>query len=105
MFFIVETVLNCLPGLNSILAFISLKNSHKDEGIELAKELIKLSFKLSATKGTAEYIKKHGMKCKIINKVSSGSPHIVDILNSKKIALVINTGGGDSEHRLNVQLR
>ena len=40
------------------------------------------------------------MKCKTINKVSSGSPHIVDILNSKKIALVINTGGGNSEHRL-----
>ena len=41
------------------------------------------------------------MKCKIINKVSTGSPHIVDVLNSKKIALVINTGGGNSEHRLN----
>ena len=40
------------------------------------------------------------MKCRIINKVSSGSPHIVDILNSKKIALVINTGGGNTEHRL-----
>ena len=65
-----------------------------------AKELLKLKFILSATKGTAEYIRKHGMKCKIINKVSSGSPHIVDILNSKKIALVINTGGGNSEHRL-----
>ena len=35
-----------------------------------------------------------------INKVSSGSPHIVDVLNSKKISLVINTGGGNSEHRL-----
>ena len=40
------------------------------------------------------------MKCKIINKVSSGSPHIVDILDTKKIGLVINTGGGISEHRL-----
>ena len=39
------------------------------------------------------------MKCRIINKVSSGSPHIVDILDSKKISLVINTGGGNSEHR------
>ena len=28
-------------------------------------------------------------------------PHIVDILDSKKISLVINTGGGNSEHRLN----
>ena len=33
--------------------------------------------------------------------ISSGSPHIVDVLDSKKIALVINTGGGNTEHRLN----
>ncbi len=90
---------NSLP--KNGLAFISLKNSHKDEGIGLARDLIKLNFKLSATKGTAEYIRKHGMKCKIINKVSSGTPHIVDILDSKRIALVINTGGGNSEHRIN----
>ena len=57
------------------------------KGIDLSKKLLKLNFTLCATKGTAEYIKKHGMKCKIINKVSSGSPHIVDVLNSKKIAL------------------
>ena len=82
------------------LAFISLKNSHKDEGINLAKELTKLKFKLSATKGTAEYIRKFGMKCKIINKVSSGSPHIVDVLDAKKISLVINTGGGNRAFRI-----
>jgi len=90
---------NSLPRQG--LAFISLKDSHKEEGVKLAKELLKLSFKLCATKGTAEYIRKNGIKCRIINKVSSGSPHIVDILDSKKIALVINTGGGNSEHRLN----
>ncbi len=82
------------------LAFISLKDAHKDEGIILAKQLIKLKFKLCATKGTAEYIRKFGMKCKKINKVSSGTPHIVDVLDAKKIALVINTGGGNSEHRV-----
>ena len=90
---------NSLP--TNGLAFLSLKDSHKDEGLGLAKELLKLKFQLCATKGTAEYIKKHGMSCKIINKVSSGSPHIVDVLDSKKIALVINTGGGNTEHRLN----
>ena len=89
---------NSLP--TNGLAFLSLKDSHKDEGLGLAKELLKLKFHLCATKGTAEYFKKHGMSCKIINKVSSGSPHIVDVLDSKKIALVINTGGGNTEHRL-----
>jgi len=90
---------NSLP--TNGLAFLSLKDSHKDEGLGLAKGLLKLKFRLCATKGTAEYIQKHGMSCKIINKVSSGSPHIVDVLDSKKIALVINTGGGNTEHRLN----
>ena len=67
---------NSLPKQG--LTFISLKNSHKDEGIDLAKALLKLKFTLCATRGTAEYIRKHGIKCKIINKVSSGTPQIVD---------------------------
>ena len=33
-------------------------------------------------------------KCKKINKVSQGSPHIVEKLNKKNIALVINTTEG-----------
>ena len=90
---------NSLPTKG--LAFISLKNSHKDEGVQLAKQLSKLNFKLCGTGGTADYINKHGISCKKINKVNQGSPHIVDILNAKKIALVINTGGGNSEKQLN----
>ena len=74
------------------LAFISLKDKHKKEGINLAKKLVELNFTLCGTAGTADIIKKNGIKCKKVNKVSGGSPHIVDILNSKKIALVINTG-------------
>ncbi len=90
---------NSLPTKG--LAFISLKNSHKYEGVNLAKQLKKLNFKLCGTGGTAKFINKHGIKCKKINKVNQGSPHIVDILNAKKIALVINTGGGNSEKQLN----
>jgi carbamoyl-phosphate synthase large subunit len=90
---------NSLPTKG--LAFISLKNSHKEEGVDLARQLLKLNFTLCGTGGTADFIIKHGMKCERINKVSGGSPHIVDVLNSKKIALVINTGGGNSEQKLN----
>ncbi len=89
---------NSLPTKG--LAFISLKNSHKEEGVELAKKLKKLNFYLCGTRGTAKYISKHGIKCRTINKVNQGSPHIVDVLNAKKIALVINTGGGNSETQL-----
>jgi len=90
---------NSLPTTG--LAFISLKNSHKNEGVKLAKQLSKLNFKLCGTGGTADYINKHGINCKKVNKVNQGSPHIVDVLNAKEIALVINTGGGNSEKQLN----
>ena len=83
---------NSLPKKG--LAFISLKDKHKNEGVDLAKKLVKLNFTLCGTPGTANIIKKNGIKCKTVNKVSAGSPHIVDILNAQKIALVINTGGG-----------
>ena len=89
---------NSLPTKG--LAFLSVKDSHKDEVIDLAKKLIKLNFNLCGTEGTTNAIRKNGMKCKKINKVSSGTPHIVDILNSKKISLVINTGGGKRKHRI-----
>jgi len=83
---------NSLPTKG--LAFISLKDKHKNEGVDLAKKLVKLNFILCGTSGTANIIKKNGIKCKKVNKVSEGSPHIIDILNSKKIALVINTSEG-----------
>jgi len=89
---------NSLPTKG--LAFISLKDKHKNEGVNLAKRLVELNFSLCGTPGTANIIKKNGIKCKKVNKVSEGSPHIVDILNAKKIALVINTGGGKRASRI-----
>ena len=62
--------------------------------------MVELNFTLCGTEGTANAIKKSGIKCKKVNKVSGGSPHIVDILNAKKIALVINTGGGKRAYRV-----
>ena len=87
---------NSLPTKG--LAFISLKDEHKKEGINLAKKLIKLNFTLCGTAGTAEIINKNGINCKKINKACGGSPNIIDTLNAKKISLVINTGGGKRSH-------
>ena len=92
---------NLFRSTNTNIKISNTKNSHKKEGVQLAKQLIKLNFKICGTRGTAEYISKHGIKCKKINKANQGSPNIVDVLNAKKIALVINTGGGNSESQLN----
>ena len=89
---------NSLP--KSGMAFLSVKDTHKQEIIGIAQRLNKLGFSLSGTKGTSDVIKQNGIKCKTINKLSSGSPNIVDVLNKDKISLVINTGGGNKKHRI-----
>ena len=89
---------NSLP--KSGMAFLSVKDTHKQEIIGIAQRLNKLGFSLSGTKGTSDVIKQNGIKCKTINKLSSGSPNIVDVLNTDKISLVINTGGGNKKHRI-----
>jgi len=44
-----------------------------------------------ATKGTAASITAAGVPCKVVNKVTEGRPHIVDMIKNEEIALVINT--------------
>ena len=75
-------------------AFISVKDKDKERILKNAKKLIKLGFSICATHGTTRFLKTNGVRCKKINKVSQGSPHIVDQLNKKNIALVINTTEG-----------
>ena len=94
---------NLLP--TSGLAFLSVKKGHRKEIIGFAKKLISLDFILCGTRGTAREIIKNGMKCKKINKVKQGSPHIVDVLNSKKIDLVVNTSDGLSSTKDSFSLR
>jgi len=76
------------------MAFVSVKDKDKEKILNNAKKLIKLGFSICATSGTAKYLMSNGIKCKKINKVNEGSPHIVEKLNKKTIALVINTTEG-----------
>ncbi len=75
-------------------AFISVKDKDKDKILNNAKKLVKFGFSLFATSGTARYLVANGVRCKKVNKVNQGSPHIVERLNEKNISLVINTTEG-----------
>ena len=63
-------------------------------GGNIAKKLVELGFDLLGTKGTSNFLKKNNIPINKINKISEGSPHIVDLLESNKINLVINTTEG-----------
>ncbi|MDR2853485.1 MAG: carbamoyl-phosphate synthase large subunit [Burkholderiaceae bacterium] len=72
-------------------AFISVKSSDKPRAVEVARALVKLGFELVATRGTAAAIVAAGVSCAVVNKVTEGRPHIVDMIKNNEIALVINT--------------
>ncbi len=71
--------------------FISVKNNDKARAVECARGLVALGFELVATKGTAAAITAAGLPCTVVNKVTEGRPHIVDMIKNNEIALVINT--------------
>ena len=72
-------------------AFISVNNQDKPNVVKVARELAALGFRLAATRGTAAYLRAHGLDVEIIFKINEGRPHIGDELLNRKIALVINT--------------
>jgi len=81
------------------VVFISVKDHDKEAVLDVASHYCDMDFKIMATRGTSEYLDKHGISNKMINKVSFGRPHVVDAIKNKEIQLVINTGsGGETRH-------
>ncbi|MEO7190709.1 MAG: carbamoyl-phosphate synthase large subunit [Vicinamibacterales bacterium] len=72
-------------------AFISVNNRDKAAVVPIARDLARLGFSLMATRGTAAYLRAHGLEASIIFKINEGRPHVGDELLNRRIALVINT--------------
>jgi len=72
-------------------AFISVKQNDKPRAVEIARGLHALGFELIATKGTAAAIAAAELPCQVVNKVTEGRPHIVDMIKNNEISLVVNT--------------
>jgi carbamoyl-phosphate synthase large subunit len=87
------------PLPKSGTVFISLADKDKNSGINPAKELVKLGFRILATDGTASFLNQHGVNAIVVRKNSQGTgpmgeKTIVELLNGGDIDLVINTPVG-----------
>ena len=71
--------------------FLSVKDSDKDKVAAIARDLHESGFHLLATRGTAAIISAAGIPVSLVNKVTEGRPHIVDMIKNNEIALIINT--------------
>ena len=85
--------------------FVSVKNADKHFVYEHVKNLKNHGFKISATKGTANFLKKKNIDCVSIKKVKEGKPNIVKFINEKKINLIFNTTEGSQAIKDSFTLR
>ncbi len=81
----------CLPEAGTVLMSIFSKDS---EAVDIARHFVDLGFKIKATRGTHDFLKKHGIETEVIYKQQEGRPNIVDGIMNGEIQLVINTPSG-----------
>jgi carbamoyl-phosphate synthase large subunit len=72
-------------------AYISVNNHDKPAVVQIARDLQGLGFSLMASRGTANYLRAHGIDAEIVFKVNEGRPHVGDEIVNHRIQLVINT--------------
>ena len=75
-------------------AFISVKDQDKVYAAEAARELQQIGFNITATSGTANYLRNHDIKVVTIKKVLEGQPHIVDAIKNGDVQIIFNTTEG-----------
>ena len=82
-----------LPASGNV--FLSIKNEDKGAMfLEAVSCLLEMGFTLTATRGTAAFLAKSGIKSVLVNKVYEGRPNIVDQIKDGDITLIFNTTAG-----------
>ena len=96
------------PNLGAQKAvLISLSDQVKPMLLPYLNLLTTMGYDIFATAGTAHFIKKQGLPCQVVSKISEGhieAPSMIDLIQSKKISIVFNTphgvGQSDSDGKL-----
>ena len=70
---------------------VTLADEDKEEALPLVKRFYDMGFNIEATIGTAEFLKKHGIKTRILRKLSEGSTEILDAIRAGYVSYVMNT--------------
>jgi len=71
--------------------FVSLRKVDREHLVELGERLSSQGFEIVATRTNQEILQNAGLECTMVNKVSEGSPHIVDLVKNDEISLIISS--------------
>ena len=87
--------------------FVTISDADKAEALPLIHRFYALGFNIEATRGTAEFLKEHGIRTRVRRKLSEGSEEILDSLRQGHVNYVINTRtpGSDSHETDGAMIR
>ena len=85
--------------------FVSVRDNDKPSIVPVARALQDLGFTIFATSGTALFLQESGIDCIQVNKISQGRPHILDKVQDRDIAWIINTSLGKRTTEDSYQIR
>ena len=78
-----------LHSYGTVIATVA--DEDKEEALPLLKRFYDLGFNIAATIGTASLLAEHGIKSKVLRKLSEGSEEILEEIRSGQVSYVINT--------------
>ena len=81
-------------GVNMVnygTVFATIADKDKEDALPLIRRFYNLGFNIEATKGTAEFLREHGIRTRSLGKISEGSDDIIDALRQGHVTYVINT--------------
>ena len=71
--------------------FVTIADADKAEALPLIRRFYNLGFNIEATRGTARYLKEHGIRTREKRKLSEDARDIADSIRQGHIAYIINT--------------
>ena len=72
--------------------FLSVRESDKPAAIDIARSLIAIGFTITSSRGTHEFLARHGVQSDLVAKIAEGQrPNVLDLIRSGEIVLIINT--------------
>ena len=77
--------------------FATIADTDKEEALPLVRRFYNLGFNIEATEGTAEFLKKHGIRTRVKKKLSEGNSDLLDSIRQGYITYIINTRDVQSE--------
>lgn len=78
--------------------FVTIADSDKQRALPLIRRFYELGFNVEATRGTAEFLRAHGIRTRLMRKLSEGSDDIIRSLRQGHVNYVINTMDLAADH-------